>query len=414
MNNYDMVIFGATGFTGKFVVEEVKRIASEESVSFTIAGRNRSKLIQVLQETGLENLSNDIIMADVNDFQSLLVMCKRAKIVLDCVGPYRFFGEQVVRACVEGKANYVDISGEPQFLENMQLKYNDMAEAAGVYIVGACGFDSIPSDMGALFTKQQFPGTLNSIKSYLNILSGPRGAGLHFATYESAVYGISDVSSLKKIRRAFGFKPLPLVGPKLKLEGMFHYSSPLRCYAMHFLGADAAVVRRSQRIIYETFDEPPVQYSMYSCVGSIWSVIKMVIFGSIFMMLAKSAWGRSLLLKHPKFFTGGRCSHEGPSRKQMEETSFTLTMYGEGYSDGNPDLGRKDKPDKKMTVRISAPEPGYIATPICLVQAALVILKETECLPPKGGVFPPGAAFCKTTLINRLQRNRINFAVISN
>ncbi len=75
-------------------------------------------------------------------------MASRARVVLNCVGPYRFFGEQVVRACLAGGAHHVDISGEPQFLESMQLKYGEEAESKGLYIIGSCGFDSIPSDVG--------------------------------------------------------------------------------------------------------------------------------------------------------------------------------------------------------------------------------------------------------------------------
>ena len=412
--NFDFVIFGASGFTGQFVVNEVQRIATAENIKWAVSGRNRQKLTNVInQQTNTDgDACIDIIIADVNDYQSLLLMCKQAKVILDCVGPYRFYGEPIVKACIEAKTSYVDICGEPQFLENMVLKYNEDAAKHEVYIVGACGFDSIPSDLGVLYVKQEFSGTLNSVDGYLKVHSGPSGSGFHFGTYESAVYGVGDAANLRKIRKAFAFKPVPRVGSKLKLKSAVHYYHTGRSYAMPFPGADVSVVKRSQRYIHEKLNETPVQYSMYSCIGGLWNLFLLIVFGGIFKFLATKSWGRTLLLKYPKFFTGGMFSHEGPTKKQLDETSFSITMYGEGYSDGDSRLNRSDKPDKKISVCVSGPEPGYVATPIAMVQAALVVVKEREKLPEEGGVYSPGAAFYRTSLIQRLQENGLKFEVL--
>ena len=411
---YDFVIFGASGFTGQFVVKEVQRIAQRENIKWAIAGRNKKKLANVItNQTDTDGDSfSDVILADINDYQSLLLMCKQTKVVLDCVGPYRFYGEPVVKACVEAKANYVDICGEPQFLENMLLKYDEGAKKSDVYIVGACGFDSIPSDLGVMFAKQEFSGTLNGLEAYLKVNSGPSGSGLHFGTYESAVHGASDTRNLKKIREALNLKRVPLVGPKLKLKGAVHYHSPSSSYAIPFLGADVSLVKRSQRYLYEKLDETPIQYSMYACVGGLWNLILLTLFGGIFQFLANRSWGRSLLLKHPKFFTAGLFSHEGPTKQQIEESSFYITMYGEGYSEGGSALNRVEKPDKTIVVRVGGPEAGYVTTPIAMVQAALVIVKEKNKLPEQGGVYSPGAAFFQTSLIERLQQNGMKFEVL--
>ena len=95
-------------------------------------------------------------------------MAKQADVILNCVGPYRFFGEDVIRACIAERTHHVDISGEPQFLETMQFKYHKEAKEKGVYIVGACGFDSIPTDMGITFLKQKFNGKkIHNLKFYI-------------------------------------------------------------------------------------------------------------------------------------------------------------------------------------------------------------------------------------------------------
>lgn len=100
----------------------------------------------------------DKIVADVSDDDSLKRMAAQGSVIVNCVGPYRFFGEQVVKACLEEGASHVDISGELQFLEGMQIKYHSVAEEKGVYIVGACGYDSVPGDCGVVYLQQKFDG----------------------------------------------------------------------------------------------------------------------------------------------------------------------------------------------------------------------------------------------------------------
>ncbi|XP_062501648.1 saccharopine dehydrogenase-like oxidoreductase [Corticium candelabrum] len=158
---YELVVFGASGYTGEFVAERVAKRAREVSLSWAVAGRNLAKLQKVVDDiaksTGGNPSDVGIIEADIEDETSLKQMCASCKVLLNCVGPYRFYGEPVVKACVEEKCDYVDISGEPQFLETMQLKYNEKARDNGVHIVGTCGFDSIPADIGTLFAREKFP-----------------------------------------------------------------------------------------------------------------------------------------------------------------------------------------------------------------------------------------------------------------
>ena len=135
---FNLVVFGATGFTGQYVAEEVARIAGEENITWAVAGRNEKKLKVILQNveknTGIKSLTIactlnflyswflkgisvdnvGIVIANVDDQDSLNEMAKVSGVVLNCVGPYRFYGEAVVKACVENGASHVDISGEPQ------------------------------------------------------------------------------------------------------------------------------------------------------------------------------------------------------------------------------------------------------------------------------------------------------------
>uniref|UniRef100_A0A8C1GGI9 Saccharopine dehydrogenase-like oxidoreductase n=1 Tax=Cyprinus carpio TaxID=7962 RepID=A0A8C1GGI9_CYPCA len=400
---YHIIIFGASGFTGQFVVEEVARTASEGpkgNLKWAVAGRNRTKLEKVVEQAAgalsMPELKSevDILVADVSDLDSLAAMCKQAVIVLSCVGPYRFFGDPVVKSCVENGAHCIDISGEPQFLESMQLNYHDQAAEKGVYIVGSCGFDSIPADMGVIYTRDQFKGTLTAVESFLTASAGPEGGCIHDGTWQSAIYGLADSNKLRSLRKKFGHKPLPVVGPKIKRRGTLFYSNELQQYAIPFMGTDPSVVKRTQRYLTEELKESPVQYGAYVGIGGISNIFKLVFAGLMFFFLVKFSFGRNLLIK---------------VKHTMEGSSFRFIFIGEGYTEGSdPSEG---KPNGKIRTLVKGPEVGYVATPIAMVQAALTMLNESDSLPNTGGVYTPGATFAKTTLIDRLNKHGLNFNI---
>ncbi|KAM3625401.1 uncharacterized protein V6R79_011470 [Siganus canaliculatus] len=416
---YHLVIFGASGFTGQYVVEEVARTVSEGpngTLKWAVAGRSKQKLEKVLEQAAAVlskpelRTEVDIIVADVGEPDSLAALCKQAVIVLNCVGPYRFYGEQMVKACVENGAHQLDISGEPQFLESMQLNYNSQAAEKGVYVIGSCGFDSIPADMGVIYTRDQFRGTLTAVESFLTFKAGSDGAVIHDGTWQSAVHGFADSHKLRSIRRKFNHAPLPVVGSKIKRRGNLFFSNEIQQYSVPFMGSDPSVVKRSQRFLVEAHKATPVQYGAYVGIGGAWNIIKMMLAGMLFWFFVKFSFGRNLLIKHPEFFSLGLFSKEGPTKKQMEDSSFQFALYGEGYTEEqDPSQG---KPNSKIRTVVQGPEAGYVATPIAMVQAALTILNEPTALPKVGGVYTPGAAFAKTTLIDRLHRHGIQFSVI--
>ncbi|XP_073401228.1 saccharopine dehydrogenase-like oxidoreductase isoform X2 [Dendrobates tinctorius] len=399
---YQIVVFGASGFTGQFVVEEVARAADGEDyrgqeLRWAVAGRSKKKLEEVLSlaadKMGKPQLKSiDILISDVADEASLAEMCKKTSVVLDCVGPYRFYGEAVVKACIENGAHFLDISGEPRFLESMQMKYNSQAADSGVYVVGSCGFDSIPADLGVLFTRNSMQGTLTAVEGFLSLKSGPEGTCLNEGTWQSAIHEAKDQGNLKNFRKQLALEPLPVIGKKLKRRGEIFYSNEVQKYSVPFPGSDAAVVERTQRYLYENLQETPVQYAEYAAVGGIASVIKLMFAGFFFLLFTKCSCGRKLLIK-------------------IAESSFSITFFGEGYSRGiDP---QQAKPNVKICTQVSGPEIGYVTTPITMVQAGMTILKEPESLPKSGGVYTPGAAFSKTKLIDRLNKAGIHFTVLS-
>lgn len=416
----DVIIFGASGYTGKFTVFEAVKVL--EGLTWGVAGRNKEKLEAVLEEMGKKadkDLSmTPIIIADVNDEKSLLEMAKKAKIIVNCCGPYRHWGEQVVKACIEAGTHHVDVSGEAQYMEQMQLKYNEEAREKGVYIVSACGFDSIPADMGTVYLQEKFEGTVNSVETYLYsypIDKKIKPAGIHYGTWESAVYGLAHASELPDIRRQLFPTRTPKFNPQLKDRRVIHKGEVVRDrWCLPFLGSDRSVVMRSQRYFFEHDKQRPVQMRAYVAFGSFMQLLGVAMIGAIFGIFAKFEGGRKLLLAHPKFFTFGFVSHEGPSQESNENTKFTMTFYGEGWKEklAEPTDEFTTPINKKMITRVSALNPGYGATCVALLLSATTILKEAEKMPETGGVFPPAAAFKNTNLIAELEKNGWTFEVI--
>lgn len=247
------------------------------------------------------------------------------------------------------------------------------------------------------------------MESFLTINTGPEGGCGHDATWQSAIFGFADSASLRRIRKKFGHKPLPAVGARIKKRGALFFSEEIEQYAIPFMGSDPSVVRRTQRQMHEEHKHSPVQYMAYVGIGGLFSVLKTLFAGVVFWFMVNFSIGRGLLTQFPEFFSFGLFSKTGPTRKQMDGTSFCLRFMGQGYTTGqDPSQG---KPNATISTEITGPEPGYIATPITMVQAAVTLLNEPHCLPNEGGVYTPGSAFARTTLIDRLNKHGIQFSL---
>ncbi|KAK3093401.1 hypothetical protein FSP39_015091 [Pinctada imbricata] len=263
-SRFDIVIFGATGFTGQFVVEEVARVSEEEGLTWAVAGRSMDKLQKVLTQaskmTGKELEEKTILIADTSNYESLLEMAKKAKVILNCVGPYRFYGEQVVKASIEGGASHLDISGEPQYMEKMQLMYHGKAKESKVYVVSACGFDSIPAEYGILHALQKFDGQVNSVESYMEFHTGPEGAAINSGTLESALYGFLHAGELKSLRKSLFPEALPSFKHKITKRSAFFKSDVINKWCTTFLGSDKSVIYRTQQYNHLEGKTKPVRY----------------------------------------------------------------------------------------------------------------------------------------------------------
>jgi len=155
----EIVLFGATGFTGELTAEYLARNAPS-GTRWALAGRNRAKLEAVRGRlAAIDHALSELplIEADSTDSRSLGALAASTKLVITTVGPYIQYGEPLVAACAENGTDYVDLTGEPEFVDRMWLGYHELAQRTGARLVHSCGFDSIPYDLGALYTVERLP-----------------------------------------------------------------------------------------------------------------------------------------------------------------------------------------------------------------------------------------------------------------
>ncbi|CAO3689068.1 hypothetical protein CU097_014286 [Rhizopus azygosporus] len=424
---FDITVFGATGLTGKQIVRHLYQLSQEHpslypsQFKWAIAGRSEDKLQAVLDEIVSQypesTLSKPTILtAAVTQRDRLDAITSQTKVLINAVGPFRFMGEYVVRSCVEQGCDYVDVTGEPEFVERMQRTYHDKAVTNHTSIVHCCGFDSVPSDLGVLYTKNLYAErgwTPTQIEMFLRIHVGEAGMRGGYATFESAVHGFGSAELLREIRKASNLKKLEYVGQRLTFhkgvtkDREFGYHVP-------FIFADPSVVRLSQQIfatglVQDKTDRPApptTQFAAYLLLPSLWAVILYVIYGYIFSFLATIHWGRQLLLKHPEFFSAGLFSKEHPTQTQLDQASFEVILRSKGYEGA---ISVSEPPNRSMKVVVRGPEAGYVATPRIVIQCALVMLLQKERVPP--GVLTPSTAFWQTDLIQRLGYVGITFDI---
>ncbi|XP_043483926.1 saccharopine dehydrogenase-like oxidoreductase [Leptopilina heterotoma] len=413
----DIVILGATGFTGQFAVREAARLSRSYNFTWGIAGRRQDALEAVLKKYAPNSVNIPIMIADLRDQESLKNMAISTKVIANCCGPYRFYGEVVIKACLAAKTHHVDVSGEPQFMERMQLEYNKAAQEAGIYIISACGFDSIPCDLGIVCTQKNFEGEINTIETYLNSwnTSNANGASLHYGTWESAIYGMAHSNELRQIRTKLLHKNLPTLEPRLSDRGIIHKSEISNGWSVIFPGTDRSIAKRTQRFMYEKYKQRPMQIQTYITFPSLFHVVLIAAFYGIFLILLKSEFGRNLLLKYPEIFSGGCASHEGPSEERMEDTHFSITFKATGWKEKLTELSDKhvDAPNKELITKVTGKNAGYGLTCTCLLLAGLTILRESDKMPDAGGVLTSGAAFLNTSLMEELKKNGMTFEIIS-
>ncbi|XP_039750756.1 saccharopine dehydrogenase-like oxidoreductase, partial [Pararge aegeria] len=412
----DLVVFGASGYTGKHVVQELARICrSYPGFTWAVAGRNRERLEMVLRDaakkSGSDLSSVRIIIADVDDEASLMSMCQQAKLVLNCCGPFVKFGQPVVETSIRYGAHYVDVSGEKLFLEILQQKYDQMAREAGVAVVTTCGLSSVPADLGVIYLQNNFGGTLNSVESYLimhfpqKLLAERTKGVVRYSSWESMINSMAAMP-LKEHKNSL----TPQFVPELKRRCLVH--KRLNRWCLPFPGTDAAVVDITQRHLLSAEQKRPAQYKAYITFSSICTAFGVVLAGALLFMFSKIPCLRKLLLNYPRICSFGIVTYDHPEDGVMDDMCFQYEMFGEGWVTG--DDVEQTPPSKKVVgrVSVSGADPAYVGTAVVAIFCALAILQEQDKMLNSSGVMTPGVAFRNTSLIKNLQENNVKFEII--
>ncbi|CAL0314746.1 unnamed protein product [Lupinus luteus] len=439
-HRFDLIILGASGFTGKYVVREALKFLNNPSSplkSIAVAGRNATKLAQTLQWAAQPNPppSLPILTADTTDPPSLRALCTQTSLIINCVGPFRLYGEPVVAACADTGCNYLDICGEPEFMERMEANYHNRAVETGSLVVSACGFDSIPAELGFIFNSRQWvsPAVPNRIEAFVSPGSEWTSMG-NFGTYESAILGVANADKLQELRRSRPRRARPVIpGPPPSRGETIEKKKELGLWAVRLPSADSIVVRRTLAHLTENpnglpgFNEQaeivekreafwssvkPAHFGVKLGSKSLLGIYRFIIVGIFIGIFGSIAYGRWLLLKFPFVFSLGVFSKKGPSEEEVKNGSFNMWFVGHGFSNESLASPKNTKPDFEIVTRIKGPESGYRTTSIILIQCAIIVLSQRNNL-PKGGTYPPGIIFGATDLQERLQRNGISFDVIS-
>ncbi|VDM59219.1 unnamed protein product [Angiostrongylus costaricensis] len=249
----------------------------------------------------------------------------------------------------------------------------------GVYVVGACGWDSIPCDLGVNFLKEKFDGDLNHVETFVQLKSGPLGYAINAGTYQTLILAFSETANdgLGKIRRAIMPEKIVKGAIKPPKRGTIWHmqEKELDTWAMPFLGSDKSIVNRSQ------YYDAVVHVETYRGDSSLFWAIMIAIWIFLFSFLVQYEFTRKILQKYPDLCSFNMFKNSGPTEEQIAGASFVYWFFGYGYSDRKPLREQHvGNPDKRMVVTCKGPDAGYMATSACVLSAALALI-HSENLP---------------------------------
>ncbi|MGC4808516.1 saccharopine dehydrogenase family protein [Micromonospora sp. DT233] len=384
---YDVVLFGATGFTGGLTAEYLARHAPD-GLRWALAGRNPAKLAAVrdrLVDIDPTLAELPLLTADVTDAESLRRVAEAARVVATTVGPYVHHGEPLVAACARAGTDYLDLTGEPEFVDTMYVRHHAEAVRTGARLVHACGFDSIPHDLGVWFTIKHLPADVPiTVDGYVRA-GGKFSAG----TYHSALTAFSRTAQASRAgRERRAVEPRPQGRRVRAVPGKVGRSGELGGWAVPLPTIDPQVVRRSAAARPEY--GPDFRYRHFAAVKRLPTIV----------VGAAGLGGLMGLVKVPparRWLLGRLASGQGPTPQQRAKSWFRVTFVGTGG-------------DRRVFTEVSGGDPGYDETAKMLAESALCLALD-DGLPATSGQVTPVTAM-GDALLGRLQRAGLTFRVL--
>lgn len=392
---YDLVLVGATGFTGGLTADYLAE-HGPAGLRWALVGRNQGKLEKVrarLAEAhpGKSDLAElPLLVADATDREALLGVARQAHVVITTVGPYLHHGEPLVAACAEAGTDYVDLTGEPEFVDRMYTAHHATAAASGARIVHACGFDSIPHDLGAMFTVQQLGAT-----GPVTVRGVVRGGGMvSGGTFHSAMAAMSRPRQMRQAsserRKAEG---RATDGRSSRaVAGKPHRDKRLGYWLLPLPTLDPFVVARSGRAL--SFYGPQFRYSHYAGVKTLpYAAGGALGVGALTLAAQVGPLRKVLLDRMPQ--------GQGPDAAKREKSWFTVDFVGDGEVNGRATT---------VHTRVSGGDPGYGETAKMLAESALCLAFDDN--PATAGQVTTAQAM-GDNLLGRLRAAGIAFDVVA-
>lgn len=375
----DLIVYGATGFTGRLVAEYLAQRYGDGSVSWAMAGRSLTKLEQVRDEIGAP-AATPLIAANADDPAALRAMTARAQVVISTVGPYQLYGSDLVAACVETGTSYVDLCGEPNWMHDMIAQHDAAAKASGARIVFSCGFDSIPFDLGVWTVQRaaqaKFGRPAPRVKGRVRKMQGTFSGGTFASGKATAAAAAKNPSVFKILLDPFALTP-GFEGPSQPKGMIPEYDEAVGGWVAPFMMAviNTKNIHRTNLLAHHPYGRDFRYDEMMVAPG----------LGE----LGKAA-ADAIAKMNPMNSDKGPAPGEGPSKEEREAGFYEIDFIAE-MPDG-----------QRLTCTVTGDrDPGYGSTSRMIAESALCLLRDVD---GAGGIWTPGALMAEP-LKARLEAN---------
>ena len=383
---FDVVVFGASGYTGKLVAEYIQSEYGENgSVKWAIAGRNREQLEGIRAELGCADLS--ILEVDSNDQDSLNEMTSSTKCVLTTVGPYQLYGSNLVQSCAKNGTDYVDLTGEPGWMYEMINAHKETAQASGARIVFSCGFDSIPFDLGVYFVQQaakdKFGKPAQHVRGRVKAMNGEFSGGT-IASLGATMATLKKKPELIKVLA----NPFSLTegfeGPAQLDDSKVLLDEKLNMWVAPFVMApiNTKNIHRSNALLDH-------QYGEDFCYDEM-------------MIAGEGEEGKqiadAMTSANPMGGDNVPQPGEGPSKESREQGNYDVLFFA--------DLG-----EESIEARVTGDmDPGYGSTSKMITESAICLIQDCSDLP--GGIYTPAPAMGDKLIHRLVKKAGLTFDII--
>lgn len=403
--SFDLVLFGATGFTGKLVAQYLAEHAPPR-VRIALAGRSLEKLQAVRATLTGPAAQWALLQADSGDAQSLARVAEQTAVIITTVGPYAKLGLPLVEACAAAGTQYVDLTGEPQFIRQSIDRFDAKARETGARIVHCCGYDSIPSDLGVWVLHERLlqrgkGETLGTTTLVVEASKGGFSGGTLASVLNVVDEAMADPALRKVLADPYGLSPARAAEPQLGRERIqvgLHFDPFLQRWTAPFLmeATNAQVVRRSNALLGYAYGR---SFRYRETVGFSRGPGGML---KAFALTAAMGLGAAVLANGVTRGVALRFlpkQGEGPSEETMRTGGFRVRVFAETSSG-----------ERFNSLVVGLKDPGYAETAKMLSESALALVLDAPRLPARAGVLTPAAAM-GGVLRDRLVAAGMTFAV---